>query len=207
MSPTGATPGNSEAPFPGFDSLAQSGTWDAVTQKVVLARLSPTGHLRYFSDREAPTIGALLDRLLGQDDDGPHVSVLEIIDTRLADNVVDGYRYEKMPQDDEVWRRSAAGLDADAQTRGAEHFAALDREQQNEVIEAVRTCEDQWNDMPAQLLFGLWMRYGCGAFYSHPWAWNEIGFGGPAYPRGYKNIGINTREPWEQPRRVAGGGT
>jgi len=28
-------------------------------------------------------------------------------------------------------------------------------------------------------------------------AWNEIGFGGPAYPRGYKNIGIDAREPWE----------
>ena len=27
------------------------------------------------------------------------------------------------------------------------------------------------------------------AFYSHPWAWNEIGFGGPAYPRGYARLG------------------
>ena len=43
------------------------------------------------------------------------------------------------------------------------------------------------------------MRYACTAFYSHPWAWNEIGFGGPAYPRGYKNIGLDRREPWEGP--------
>ena len=43
----------------------------------------------------------------------------------------------------------------------------------------------------------LWMRYACTAFYSHPSAWNEIGFGGPAYPRGYKNIGLGRREPWE----------
>ena len=26
-------------------------------------------------------------------------------------------------------------------------------------------------------------------FYSHPWAWNEIGFGGPAYPQGYMRLG------------------
>ena len=26
-------------------------------------------------------------------------------------------------------------------------------------------------------------------FYAHPWAWNEIGFGGPAYPRGYARFG------------------
>jgi hypothetical protein len=43
------------------------------------------------------------------------------------------------------------------------------------------------------------MRYACAAFYSHPWAWNEIGFGGPAYPRGYENIGLDKREHWEVP--------
>ena len=26
------------------------------------------------------------------------------------------------------------------------------------------------------------------AYYSHPWAWDEIGFGGPAYPRAYMRL-------------------
>jgi hypothetical protein len=47
------------------------------------------------------------------------------------------------------------------------------------------------------------MRYACSAFYSHPWAWNEIGFGGPAYPRGYKYLALGAREPWEVPERDA----
>jgi len=34
-------------------------------------------------------------------------------------------------------------------------------------------------------------------FYSHPWTWNEIGFGGPAYPRGYVRLGPGQRESWE----------
>ena len=43
------------------------------------------------------------------------------------------------------------------------------------------------------------------AFYSHPWAWNEIGFGGPAYPRGYARFGSphldgGEREAWEGAR-------
>ena len=50
-------------------------------------------------------------------------------------------------------------------------------------------------------VWSLWTRYVCTAFYSHPWAWNEIGFGGPAYPRGYKNLGIDRREPYEVARR------
>src|SRR6266536_1451571 len=40
-------------------------------------------------------------------------------------------------------------------------------------------------------------RYACTAFYSHPLAWNEIGFPGPAYPRGYKNPGVDALEPFE----------
>jgi hypothetical protein len=35
------------------------------------------------------------------------------------------------------------------------------------------------------------------AFYSHPWAWSEIGFGGPAYPRGFARLGAGQREQWE----------
>jgi hypothetical protein len=60
----------------------------------------------------------------------------------------------------------------------------------------VRTSETL-GELSAAHTWGLWMRYACTAFYAHPWAWNEIGFGGPAYPRGYKNIGVGSREPWE----------
>ena len=30
-----------------------------------------------------------------------------------------------------------------------------------------------------------------------PTAWNEIGFGGPASPRGYVRMGLDRRDPWE----------
>jgi hypothetical protein len=38
------------------------------------------------------------------------------------------------------------------------------------------------------------------AYYAHPTAWNEIGFGGPASPRGYARMGLDRRDPWEAPR-------
>ena len=46
------------------------------------------------------------------------------------------------------------------------------------------------------------MRDICEAYYSHPWAWNEIGFPGPAYPRGYARFGSphlrhGETETWE----------
>ena len=84
--------------------------------------------------------------------------------------------------------------------------AALDprgseRKDQIALLESVRTT-DTWHGLPAPRLWSLWLRYACAAFYSHPWAWNEIGFGGPAYPRGYSRFGDPDlqraeREPWE----------
>jgi hypothetical protein len=54
-----------------------------------------------------------------------------------------------------------------------------------------------WHGLPASRVWSLWTRYACNSFYSHPRAWDEIGFPGPAYPRGYKNPGVGKHEPFE----------
>ena len=103
-----------------------------------------------------------------------------------------------MPEDGEAWRRSLAALDADvAAAAPGGDFAGLDVGEQNRPARGGPDHEGDWHGMPAGTVFDLWLRYACTAFYSHPWAWNEIGFGGPAYPRGYKNAGLDKREPWE----------
>ena len=57
-----------------------------------------------------------------------------------------------------------------------------------------------WEKLNVKRAWSVVMRAALGAFYSHPWAWNEIGFGGPAYPRGYMRLGgVATREPFETP--------
>ena len=35
------------------------------------------------------------------------------------------------------------------------------------------------------------------AYYAHPTAWNEIGWAGPASPRGYVRLDANKHDPWE----------
>ncbi len=44
------------------------------------------------------------------------------------------------------------------------------------------------------------------AYYAHPTAWNEIGFGGPASPRGYVRMQLDRRDPWEAAEAKPGGG-
>jgi hypothetical protein len=199
---TGTTPGE-QGRFAGYDVLAQLSTWDEVTAGVVLRRLGPPQPLRFFSPAEQATATALLDHLLDQWDE-PKVPVLAMIDQRLVEGSTDGWHYADMPTDDEAWRLTVSFLDADAVAAHGRGFVELTRDEQALVIQGVQDrVGDDWHGLPAGHVWSLWTRYACTAFYAHPWSWNEIGFGGPAYPRGYKNVGLDKREPWERPEAGA----
>jgi hypothetical protein len=120
-----------------------------------------------------------------------------MIDERLALAETDGWHYDEMPEDGEAWRQSLALLDEDARTEFGQRFAELDRGRQAALVQAVQDAEGKWHRYQAKHIWSLWTRYACTAFYSHPWSWNEIGFAGPAYPRGYNALGIGGRDRWE----------
>jgi hypothetical protein len=191
----GTTPGD-RGRFDGFDSVAQSRHWDDETRAVVFSRLAPKTPTPFFDPSQQSTAQALLDRLLGQDDE-PKVPLLELIAERLANREGDGYRYHDMPVDWDAWKQSVDGLDDDAHRDYGRSFSTITVQDQKNVIETVRTTDGDWHGMPGSRVFQLWMRYAATAFYSHPWAWNEVGFPGPAYPRGYKTLAVDVLEPFE----------
>jgi len=175
--------------FPGFDVLAQHQHWDPVTAGVVLERVSNVRDFRFFTPDEQAVATVLCDRLLGQSGDG-RIPVAAMIDARLAEAQTDGWRYADMPEDGQAWRDSLAALRADG-------FASASEKEQDALIQAVQDADGDWHGLPAARVWSLWTRYACTAFYAHPDVWSEIGFPGPAYPRGYKNIGVDRREPFE----------
>jgi hypothetical protein len=185
--------------FPGFDVLSQRAHWDPVTAGIVLSRVGPAPDPCFFGPQEEATIAALLDRLLGQEGrpEG-RVPLARLVDARLAEGQTDGWRYEDLPEDGQAWRDILRHLDADAHATFGTRFADCRPADQDSLIQAVQDLGSaDWHGLPAGLVWSLWTRYACTAFYSHPWAWNEIGFPGPAYPRGYKNAGVDRREPFE----------
>jgi Gluconate 2-dehydrogenase subunit 3 len=193
----GSPPADSGGRFPGFDPLAQAPHWDPVTAGVVLSRLGKPPGIRFFTPAEEAVATVLCDLLLGQDGE-PRVPVTEFIDARLAGQETDGWRYEDMPEDGHAWRDSLRYLDDDAQAKFGRPFARCPAGDQRALIQVVQdTAAGDWHGMIAAHVWSLWTRYTCTAFYAHPQAWSEIGFPGPAYPRGYKNPGVDAREPFE----------
>lgn len=183
--------------YPGFDVAAQAPHWDETTRTLVRGRLARQPEVRFFTGAEEATASALFDQLLYQRDE-PRVPVVQMVDARLAESQTDGWHYETMPVDARAWRESLAGLDADARAAHDRAFAQCGWEQQERLLQGIQDLGTRpWHGMVAAQVWSLWTRYACTAFYSHPWAWNEIGFDGPAYPRGYKNLGVDRRESFE----------
>ena len=177
--------------------MSQSQHWDAATRAVVETRLGRPPAVRFFTEPEEAAATALCDQLLDQRTE-PRIPVVQMVDARLAEQQTDGWRYSTMPPDPEAWRESLAALDADAQEAHQKTFAACSWDEQAALIQRIQDLgSDPWHGMVAAHVWSLWSRYACTAFYSHPWAWNEIGFDGPAYPRGYKNLGVDKLEPFE----------
>lgn len=183
--------------FPGFSVLSQVGHWDAATSSIVMRRVGTPLPVRFFTEAQAACANALFDQLLDQRAE-PRVPVTSMVDSRLAEQEFDGWHYAGMPLDDEAWRRTLDHLDEDARDRHDVAFSELSWDAQHAQLEAIhRLGSEPWHGLPAARVWSLWTRYACAAFYSHPWAWEEIGFPGPAYPRGYKNLGVDRREPFE----------
>jgi hypothetical protein len=191
--------------YPDYDVLEQAGHWDPVTRKMVLERVNDVPELRFFTPREATTLTALCDVVTAQDSE-PKIPLINYVDEKYAKGELDGYQYDDMPDDREAWRLVARGLDEQANERGgAASFAAADADIQHAIVSDFAAGELEggaWAQVNVKRAFSLIMRVTLSCFYSHPWAWNEIGFGGPAYPRGYSRFGspqlqAAERESWE----------
>lgn len=188
--------------YPEYDVLVETKHWDDVTRRVVLDRVENVPPIRFFNDAEAATLKAFCDIATAQDDE-PRIPVLAYIDEKLEGGVGDGWRYYDLPGDGEVWRRVARGLDEEASRLSFDSFAAAPEEAQVGVVHRFSEAKlhgGVWETMNVGRAWKVVMRYVVQAFYAHPWAWNEIGFGGPAYPRGYGAFGsphLGERESWE----------
>jgi hypothetical protein len=193
--------------YPAADILAQRGQWDDATRRVVLDRVHNVPPFRHFNPHQQATLEALCARVIPQDHRPFHrrVPLAPWIDQLCYDKHEPGFRYEDMPRVDLAWDWGLEGLDQTAQATFGKPFVELGPAAQDEVLEAIRGGTppgDAWGRMN---VYRWWRDVAlsqiAGIYYAHPYAWDEIGYGGPAYPRGYYALNNGYPEPWE-PREV-----
>ena len=208
--------------YPGYDVLQKRDTpsWDDVTREVIDARLKQRNAPSFCNDAQWRTLNALCavivprsrasrttlttEGRIEQDDarwTEPTVPVAALIDMKLLHDGRDGYRDARLPPIRDAWRIGLAALDAESRHTNGAAFADIDEAQQRTLVTRMQRGELKdaaWEGMPSDVFFSLRVLHDVGsAYYAHPQAWSEIGFGGPANPRGYVRMQANRRDPWE----------
>jgi hypothetical protein len=189
--------------YPGYDVEAKRDTpsWNQATREAIDRRLAISRTPRFFTADEWTTLEAICDRIMPQPTDRPKVPLPAYVDQKMADDVQDGFRYAVLPPQGEAWRRGLKALEAEARSAFGAAFHTLLPERQDEMLRRAQSgtlVGETWAGMPCKAFFEHRLIPDIThAYYATPTAWNEIGFGGPASPRGYVRMALNRRDPWE----------
>jgi hypothetical protein len=197
-------PGEQPGYYPGFSTLAQQDFWDAATRKVVVGRVDSPPSVEYFDQETANFWTHVFEHLIPQDDRTAErrIPIVNVLDRRLHRNQTAGYRFSDMPSDRVAYRLGQTAIEEEAQAAYDAGFLDLSFVQQDVVLRRIHDGEPRaaaaiWQQMSVHRFWGLIMGDAVDAYYAHPWSWDEIGFGGPAYPRAYTRLERGDPEPWE----------
>ncbi len=210
LSPRDPATGEALAPrpqpgyYPGFSTLSQSPFWDDATRQVTTNRVDSPPLRLFFSAEEWEFWTAVFAHLIPQTDRAPdrQIPLVTPLDSRLHENRTVGYRFENMPQDRIAYKIGMKAINQEAQHRYGGPFLHLSHLHQDVALKAIHdgkpaAAPDIWRQMSVHRFWQLLMQDAVDAYYAHPWAWDEIGFGGPAYPRAYTRLERGEPEPWE----------
>jgi hypothetical protein len=195
--------------YPGHDVLAQRAFWDEATRKVVMQRVEDPPPIRFFADIGRVDLArAVFDRILPQDDrDATHrIPIVNFVDQKLYNRQMPGYRFADMPDDQEAYKLGFQGIEAIAEHLYGTSFVALEPLGQDRILTTLHDAnppagQEFWKRLSIRHFWMLLVEHAAEAYYAHPYAWNEIGYGGPAYPRGYMRLEQGKPEPWEADER------
>jgi Gluconate 2-dehydrogenase subunit 3 len=189
--------------YPGYDVLSKrtGPSWNEPTRRVINRRLSIDTQPRFFTDAEFKAVTAIAARIVPQPTQRAPIPVAALVDHKLYHGGSDGYRIAGMPREGAAWRLGLQALDAEAQAAYGAAFQALAEGLQDHLLARMQSGKlsaPEWGSMRPKDFFTKRMaRDIVLAYYAHPFAWSEIGWGGPASPRGYVRLDFNERDPWE----------
>lgn len=187
--------------YPSYDVWEQHTEWDGHTRKIVGSRRTPQVAHQFFTQSEAMLLQTIASVLV----DDYRLEVLTYVTQHLDDSVAspigESQRKVGVPPKKMLYRSGLAGIEAESHAGYGKAFAALALEEQRAVLEAIanrqKASHEAWGEAAPADFFKQLLYDTVEAYYSHPLVWSDIGYGGPAYPRGYVRVEKGLTDPWE----------
>lgn len=193
--------------YSSYDVMNEKNHWDDHTQQVVHSRLVRERDFQFFTLEEAEMLKRICGDLVGDQREDIIQYVVCHIDETLSSAIGEGQRKVGVPKGKVLIREGLQALNKAAEQRYFLGILSLDSHSRQQLLQDVSqdlaTPIPEWKGIPQVELFKKLLTLSIEAYYSHPIIWSEIGYGGPAYPRGYVRTQLGQLDPWEaQPEQV-----
>lgn len=194
-----------ETHYPSYDVMREQDHWDDHTQQIVGSRLLRERDYQFFTREEMESLKRICGDLVGDDREDIIQYVLGHLDQTLSSSVGEGQRKTGVPKGQILIRGGLKALLQSAEQKFMFPFIALDSSDRRRLLEDVSAglapSVPDWTGIPQKEWFKKLLTLTIEAYYSHPVVWSEIGYGGPAYPRGYVRTQLGQLDPWEAQKR------
>lgn len=178
-----------ESLYPGYDVWNQHEAWDEHTRQIVRKRKTPQVLYKFFTYDEGSIMQTLIQVLVDDHRLEVLTYVLEHLDQSLASPIGESQRNVNVLPKKMLIKDGLGRIDFISHRSYGSGFVSLVPDQQEQVLNV--TSQD-YPDFFKALLHDV-----VEAYYSHPIVWSDIGYGGPAYPRGYVRVEKGLVDPWE----------
>lgn len=191
--------------YPTFDVMEESKSWDAHTRSIVYARLVREHAYGYLTPVEAETLRTWTSLLM--DDHRGEITqyIISHIDQVLLENKGEGHRKFGIPPIRTLLRQGLKAINETGWFVNSQPFFQLEESNQRSIMlhisDGTYPPTKSWEGIPQKALFQKLLQLSVEAYYAHPTVWSEIGFGGPAYPRGYALNSPDQLDAWEAVNR------
>jgi len=187
--------------YPDYDVWKENDKWDDHTRKIVVKRKAAQVEHQFFDPNQALLLQAIVSQLVNDYRLEVLTFIVQHLDESVASPIGEAQRKVGVPPKQELYRQGLAGVDAESRKRYKSGFLSLKQEEQKAVLEAVSQGEildrQAWEQLSPVDFFKRLLYDAVSAYYSHPLVWSDIGYGGPAYPRGYVRVEKGLTDPWE----------
>ncbi|RKN62894.1 gluconate 2-dehydrogenase subunit 3 family protein [Paenibacillus ginsengarvi] len=189
--------------YPSYNVLDERDEWDEFTRSIVVSRLGPAEPYGYLTLVEAEMLRAVCASLVY--DDKPEVIdyVVRHIDETLVKSRLtgEGQREVGVPPAPELIRQGLKAIEQSVLLLRQASFMSLSEADRAGLLRQMSNSAAEppelWASLPQRQLFQKLCSLTIEAYCSHPAIWSEIGYGGPAYPRGYVRTQLGQLDPWE----------
>lgn len=170
----------------------------APTREVLRKRLRETEDYqpKFFDAPIYKLLCAVCLRLIPQNS----VDCAAFIDKNLSENKSGGWRYDRLPNIAETFKRGFGGIDETSNLKFGADFQLLNDVQRDEILTEIQNGAangETWKTLSAELFFEELLAQTAAVYYAHPLAQEEIGYVGMADADGWTRIKLNELEARE----------